>query len=290
MQHSVAPNGLWHGALPIAGRHRASAAAKGRILRIALPLLAGLAVVGHVGWLAFTHTGAAPRSYPAVARTQAHSGSAADDWIRANLPAGIHLLADGFGPPAGYQSVSLATAGANWKNYSYLVTSTTTGPPVDSALTTVWKWSTAVAIFDDVQVRYILPRTPPDEIQRNHDVDRVERLRAGAALQHNAHLTSSPAAKDILAAGQLDLRAGAVITALVTQAPVVLNKIVVVAPEAAAEMPARAVTIYSSDPAGVTRALSGVSAALAPDQVTVGENGALDLHWPLSVTPTPSVN
>ena len=40
--------------------------------------------------------------------------------------------------------------------------------------------------------------------------------------------------------------------------------------------PARAVTIYSSDPAGVTRALSGVSVALAPDQVT--EVNALQLR------------
>jgi hypothetical protein len=289
MQRSVAPNGLSHGELPIAGRHRASGTPERRILRTALPLLAGLAVVGHVGWLAFTHTSAAPRSYPAGTRTQQQSGTAVADWIRANLPPGIHLLADGFDPPAGYQSVALTTAGANWKNYSYFVTSTAS-PPVGSALATVWKSSTPVALFDDVQVRYVLPLTPPDEIQRNHYLDRVERLRAGAALQDDAHLTSSRAAKDILATGQLDLRADAVITALVKQAPVVLNKITVVAPEAAAGMPARAVTIYSSDPAGVTRALSGVSAALAPDQVTVGENGALDLHWPLSVTPTPTVN
>jgi hypothetical protein len=72
--------------------------------------------------------------------------------------------------------------------------------------------------------------------------------------------------------------------------PFVLNEIVVIAPEAAADMPARFVTIYSSDPAGFTRALSGVSAALAPEQVTVGENGAIELHWPISVTPMPSVN
>ena len=290
MQRSAAPNGLSHGELAIAGRHRASGTPARRIFRIALPLLAGLAVGGHVGWLAFTHTSATPRSYPAGAGTQQHSGAAVADWIRANLPAGIHLLADGFDPPAGYQSVALATAGANWKNYSYFVTSRTSDPSVGSALSTVWKSSTPVAVFDDVQVRYVLPLTPPDEIQRKHYVDRVDRLRAGAALQDNAHLTASRAAKAILAAGQLDLRAAAVITALVNQAPVVLNKIIVVAPEAAAGMPARAVTIYSSDPAGVTRALSGVSVALAPDQVTVGENGALDLHWPLSVTPTQTVN
>lgn len=295
MPHSVASNGLWHEALPITGRHRASGASpsgasKRRIFRIAVPLLAGLAVVGHVGWLAFSHTSAAPRTYPAATSAQQyseHSGTAAYDWIRANLPAGIHLLADGFDPPAGYQSVALTTAGANWKNYSYFVTSTTSDPPAGSALATVWKSSTAVALFGDVQVRYILPLTPPDEIQRNHDRDRADRLRAGAALQANAHLTSSPAAKDILAAGQLDLRAAAVITALVTQAPVALSKIIVIAPEAAAGMPARAITIYSSDPAGVTRALSGVSAALAPDQVTVGESGGLDLHWPLSVAAHP---
>ena len=145
-------------------------------------------------------------------------------------------------------------------------------------------------IFSDGEVRYLLPQTPPGEILRNHEVDRVERLQAGAALQQNPHLMSSPAARDILAAGQLDLRAAAVLTAIVTQVPFALNEIVVIAPEAAAEMPARSITIYSADPAGFTRALSGVAPALAPDQVSIGENGAIDLHWPISVTPMPSVN
>ena len=206
------------------------------------------------------------------------------------MPAGTHLLADGFDPPAGYQPVPLETAGSNWKNYRYLVTSTTSDVLADSALAPVWKSSTPVAIFSDVEVRYVLARTSPDEIRRNHDIDRIERLQAGAALQENPHLMSSPSAKDILAAGQLDLRAAAVLTALVMQVPFALNEIVVVAPEAAAEMPARSITLYSSDPAGFTRALSGVVTPMAPDQVTVGENGAIALHWPLSVTPMPSVN
>ena len=296
MQHSVAPGGHrsnltgpWP-AGPEAGRHRASATSRGRIVGITLTVLVGLALVFHAGWLVFTHTSAASRPYPPFERTQRHSGAAADDWIQANVPTGTHLLADGFDPPAGYQSVPLETAGSNWKSYRYLVTATTTDPLADSALATVWKSSTPVAIFGDVEVRYVLARTPPDEIRRNHELDRVERLQAGAALQQNPHLMSSPAAKDILAAGQLDLRAAAVLTALVMQVPFALNEIVVVAPEAAAEMPARSVTVYSSDPAGFTRALSGVVASMAPDQVTVGENGAVGLHWPLSVTPMPSVN
>lgn len=297
MQHSVAPSGrqanlagLWHSAQPIAGRHRASAKSRRRVIGIAVTLLVGLALVGHMGWLVFTHSSAAPRQYPAFTRTQRHAAAAADDWIRANLPTGIRLLADGFDPPAGYPPVLLATAGANWSNYTYLVTSTKADPPAGSALATVWKSSTPVAIFSDVEVRCVLPLTSPAEIRRNHDIDRIERLQAGAALQENPHLMSSPAAKDILATGQLDLRAAAVLTALVTQVPFALNEIVVVAPEAAAEMPARFITVYSSDPAGFTRALSGVTPALAPDQVTVGENGAIELHWPISVTPMPSVN
>jgi len=40
----------------------------------------------------------------------------------------------------------------------------------------------------------------------------------------------------------------------------------------------------------VTQALSGLSTAFAPDQVTLGENGAIDLHWLINVTPMPSVN
>jgi hypothetical protein len=262
MQHCIAPNvrhadltGLWHAA----GRHRASVASRRRVLGIAVALLVGLAVVGHVGWLVLTHSSAAARPYPAFTRTQRHSAAAADDWIRANLATGIRLLADGFDPPAGYQPVTLATAGANWRNYSYLVTSTTADPPAGSALATVWKSSTAVARFNDVEVRCILPLIPPEEIRRNHDLDRVERLQAGAALQDNPRLMSSPSAKDILATGQLDLRAAAVLTALVTQVPFALNEIVLVAPEAAAEMPARFITVYSSDPAGFTRALSGVA-------------------------------
>jgi hypothetical protein len=299
MQHSIAPGGrrsnlagLWHAgqALPVAGRHRASANSRRRIVAIAVTVLVGLALLVHAGWLVFTHTSAASRPYPPFERTQRHSAVAADDWIRANVPAGTHLLADGFDPPAGYQPVTLETAGSNWKNYRYLVTSSTSAPLADSALATVWKSSTPVAIFSDVEVRYVLARTSPDDIRRNHDLDRVERLQAGAALQQNQHLILSPGANDILAAGQLDLRAAAVLTALVMQVPFALNEIVVVAPEAAAEMPARSITIYSSDPAGFTRALGGVVTSMAPDQVTVGENGAIGLHWPLSVTPMPSVN
>jgi hypothetical protein len=299
MQHSVAPgghgrnlDGLWRAgqARPVAGRHRASATSRRRIVGITLTALVALALLVHAGWLVFSHTSAASRPYPPFERTQRHAAPAADDWILANVPAGTHLLADGFDPPAGYQPVTLETAGSNWKNYRYLVTSTTSDPLADSALSTVWKSSTPVAIFSDVEVRYVLARTSPDEIRRNHDIDRTERLQAGAALQENPHLMLSPTAKDILAAGQLDLRAASVLTALVMQVPFALNEIVVVAPEAAAEMPARSITVYSSDPAGFTRALSGVVTSMAPDQVTVGENGAIGLHWPLSVTPMPSVN
>jgi hypothetical protein len=253
-------------------------------------MLAGLAVVGHVGWLAFTHSGAGSRPDTASTTKQQRSVTTAGDWIRANLPTGIHLLADRFDPPVGYQPVSLVTAGEKWDSYSYFVTATTTAPPAGSAMATVWQSSIAVAVFDDVQVRRILPLTPPDQIQRDHDADQVERKRAGAALKNNAQLMASPAAKAILATGQLDLRAAAVLTALVGQVPITLNEIAVIPAEAAANMPARFITIYSSDPAGVTRALSGVSTALAPDQVSVGENGAIELHWPLSLTPMPSVN
>lgn len=296
MQHYIARSGhradlagLWHATQPVTDRHRASASAGRRVFRITLALLAGLAVAGHVGWLAFTHTGAAPRPQAASTTTRQRSDAAAAEWIRANLPTGIHLLADAVDPPAGYQPVSLAAAGKNWTNYSYLVTATNTAPPADSALATVWKSSVAVAMFDDIQVRYVLALTPPDQIQRDRDADDAERLRAGAALQNNPQLTSSPTAKAILATGGLDLRAAAVLTALVGQVPVVLNNIAVVAAEAAAKMPARSITIYSSDPATVTQALSGLAAAFAPDQVTVGENGAIELHWPISVTPMRSV-
>lgn len=157
-------------------------------------------------------------------------------------------------------------------------------------MATVWKSSIAVAIFDDVQVRYILALTPPDQIQRDRDADHADRLGAGTALQNNPQLMSSPTAKAILAAGELDLRAAAVLTALVAQAPVMLNSIAVVAAEAAALLPARSITIYSSDPAAVTQTLSALATAFAPDQVNLGENGAIELHWPISVTPMPSVN
>jgi hypothetical protein len=145
-------------------------------------------------------------------------------------------------------------------------------------------------VFHDVQVRLILPLMSAEQIRRNRDEDRTERLRAGAALWNNPQLASSPTAKASLAAGELDLRAAATLSALVGQVQVTLNKVAVVPAEAAASMPARSITIYSVDRAAVTRALSGVSAAFAPDQVTLGENGAIDLHWLISVTPIPSVN
>jgi hypothetical protein len=251
-------------------------------------LLAALAVVAHVGWLTFSRTNATPP--PDGVSAAAQHNSAAADWIRSNLPSGLRVLSDGFDPPAGYRPVSLSTAGKNWTNYSYLLTVATAEPPAGSALGTVWRSSTPVAVFDDVQVRLVLPVTPADQILRDRDEDRVERLRAGAALQSNPQLVSSPSIKAILVAGGLDLRAAAALTAVVGQVPVTLNKIDVVPAEVAAAIPARTVTIYSSDPAAVTRALSGLASTFAPDQVTVGENGAMDLHWSLSVTPIPSVN
>jgi hypothetical protein len=297
MLHSIASSGhrldlagLWHGAQSDSGRHRASIPSRRHVARITLAVLAGLAVGGHVGWLAFTHSSATQRPDAVSTPAQQRSGAAAANWIRANLPTGIHVLADGVDPPAGYQPVSLATAGKNWTNYSYLVTGTRTAPPVDSALATVWRSSIAVAIFDDIQVRCIRAQTPPDRIQRDRDADQADRMRAGAALQSNPQLMSSPTAKAILAAGELDLRAAAVLTALVAQVPVTLNNIAVVPAEAVAKMPARSITIYSSDPTAVTQALSGLATAFAPDQVTVGEDGAIELKWPISVTPMPSVN
>src|ERR1700744_1530231 len=143
MQHSVAPSGHrvnlagWlHVAPPGAGRHRASVTSSRRVFIAVSTLLAGLAVAVHVGWLASTHSSSAPRTN-AVSVAAQHD-SAAPDWIRANLPTGISVLADGFDPPAGYQPVPLATAGANWRNYSYLLTTTTTDPPVGSDLAPVW--------------------------------------------------------------------------------------------------------------------------------------------------------
>jgi hypothetical protein len=295
MQHTVAPNGhraylpgFLNSAQPATGRHRSSAISWRRVCIAATALMAGLAAVAHVGWLAWTHTSAATRSN--TASSVALQDSAADDWIRANLPTGVRVLADGFNPPAGYQPVSLATAGKNWANYSYLLTATTVEPPAGSDLATVWKSSIAVAVFDNVEIRLLVPLMSPEQIRRNRDDDRAERLQAGAALQNNPQLMSSPTAKGILAGGELDLRASAALTSLVGQVQLTLSKIVVVAAEAAASMPARTITVYSEDPAAVTKALSGLSTAFAPDQVTFGENGAIDLHWLLNVTPMPSVN
>jgi hypothetical protein len=295
MQHSYAPSGHrvnlagpLHAATPVTGRHRASVGSPRRVFIAVSTLLAGAAVIVHVGWLAFTHSSVAPPRDAASAAAQ--QDSAVADWIRANLPTGIRVLADGYDPPAGYQPVSLAAAGQNWKNYNYLLTTRTGDPTADSDLARVWKSSIAVAVFDTVQVRLILPLMSPEQIRRNRDDDRAERARAGAALQHNPELIATPAAKAILAAGELDLRAAAALTALVGQVPLTLNKIVVVPAESAAAMPARTITVYSTDPATVTRALSGLSTAFAPDQITLGENGAIDLHWLISVTPMPSVN
>jgi hypothetical protein len=296
MQHSYAPSGhrvnlaglLSAARQPIAGRHRASANARRRASIVALTLLAGLALIVHVGWLTLTHNSAAPRPGGQSAATRLDS--AAGDWVRANLPAGIRVLADGFDPPVGYQPVSIAAAGDNWKNYSYLITTTTGDPSGDSELAAVWKSSIPVAVFDDVQIRLILPLMSPDQIRRNRADDRAERLQAGTALTNNPQLVSTPAAKAMLAAGELDLRAAAAVSALVGQVQVTLNKISVVQAEAAAGMPARSITVYSEDPAAVTQALGGLSTAFAPDQVTVGENGAIDLHWLINVMPMPSVN
>jgi hypothetical protein len=279
-----------HAAQPNIGRHRVSdrVVFSRRASQIAVLIVAGAGLCGCVLWLAVADTSAASR--PGSRSAIAPPDSAAADWIRTNLPLDVRFLTDGPAAPAGYSAVSVASAVANWRNYGYLMTASTTAPSPREAVAVVWRFSTAVAVFESMQVRRIMPMSTPDQIRRDRDADRADRLRAGDALQKNAAVTLSPHAKAILANGELDLRAAAVVSALAGQLPVMLNDIGVVSAEAAAGMPARSITIYTSDPTRAIRLLGGVAPPLAPDAVNIGENGAVALRWPLSVTPIPSIN
>lgn len=272
-----------------AGRHRASDAAPVPSMpRLAL-LAVAVAVVALVAWLATTQVHRSSGGNSASASTQRSLNDAADTWVRDNVPIRSRLLTDGLAAPAGYHTGTLVTDGQDWRQFDYLITAQTKTPLADAPITTVWQSSTPAAVFDGAQVRRIL-LVPPEQIQRDRDADRTDRAKAGAALLRNPNVVASPDARVVLENGQLDLRAATVLTGIASQTHINLADVTVAGPEAAAGVPARSITVYATDPSRVSRLLGGFTAVFQPDQVSVGENGAIRLHWPLSFTPIPSVS
>jgi hypothetical protein len=273
------------------GRHRARAPTpmRRRIIWMAVVGLIAAGVIGYVGWLLPTRLHHQSTTDTASTTSRKSANDAANAWIATNLPKNTRLLVDGTTPPAGYPARSL-DEGVNWRDFDYLVTTTTTNPPPDSIVAPVWRQSVPAALFDSLEVRRILAGTPPEEIARIRDMDRINRLRAATALMSNPSLVVSPGAQPILARGDLDMRPASVLAGLAAQQHLTLNDIEVVPPEAAAGVPARAITIYATDPAEATRAVSAFAAPFQPDQVTVGVYGAIRLHWPLNFALVPLIS
>jgi hypothetical protein len=125
---------------------------------------------------------------------------------------------------------------------------------------------------------------------KTREADRADRLVAGTALLSNTRVVASPQAQERLAAGGLDLRAAATLTALAGSMTVNVADIEDVKAEALAGMPARAMTIHVVDTSQGNVVVSGMTAAFRPDQVIPTPDGTFRLHWPLRLTPLPSVN
>jgi MinD-like ATPase involved in chromosome partitioning or flagellar assembly len=257
--------------------------------RLALIALAGVLVVGCASWFALTHINASARS--AGSTSAPTVPGAVTDWLRANVPAGTHVLTDGATSPTDYPGTPLPTAGQGWRDYSYLMTdSTSVAAPSDAARAAVWTASIAVAVFDDVQIRRILVQLSPDQIQHYRDIDRDDRRRAADALQSNPRVALSSNARQVLERGDLDQRPAVVIAGLTEQTSVTVVDIGIVEPEAAAGVPAHSAAISTPDPTATTTSVRAVLPLLAPDRIELDPTGVIHLHWPLNVTPIPSVN
>lgn len=245
---------------------------------------AAAAIIGMVVAI-FAYVATSPGPGPATSAGPSDAAKAGD-WIRANIPPGTRLLSAGPSGPADYPTESLNATDQSWHAFTYLLAGF--GQPAGDAAP-VWQSSTPVAVFGHVQIRRILGVTP-EQIVRARDADRTTRLQAGAQLLANADVVVSKTAGDVLRGGGLDLRAAAAVTVLAAKLPVTLNEIVVDPAEAAAGLPARSITVYVPDPRRAVLLLSGITGAMTPDVVKLGPNGEVALHWPLSLTPIPSVN
>lgn len=268
-----------------AGRHRASERPRRHRGPFAVGAVASVCVLAAVGWFAVARPEPAPASDPVVAATPCAPEASA--WIRANVPTSSKLLTDGCAPPPGYPT-SAITRAQDWRDFDYLLTTHTGAPEGDAVASPVLTSSLAVAVFDGVQVRRIVASEPGDP-PPSRDADLDARLRAGRDLLRNPLITVSAIAQPVISRGELDLRAAAVLSALAGQLNVTLQDVTSVAAEAAAGVPARAVTIYTTDPARTLRMLAAFDPALRPGQTSTRENGAIALLWNLSTAPTPTV-
>ncbi|MCG5431006.1 hypothetical protein LV457_01670 [Mycobacterium sp. MYCO198283] len=273
-----------------AGRHRVPAAARRPLpLHAVVPAVAVAAAVLVGAGVLLTHRTATP-AQPAPVSADATSDAAAHAWLADSLPTGSRILVDRVNPPAGFPAATVASAGQTWRSFDYLVTvETGTSVPSDSVVASVWPSSVPVALFERLQVRQIEGDVAPQELVRRQRSELADRVRAGVALSANPGITVTEQVADRLQRGEVDLRVTAVLSALAAVRHVTVDTVSDVPAEAAAGTPSREVTVYVTDPAPVTRQLGALGEALRPDQVTVRENGAIRLHWPLSSTPVPAV-
>jgi hypothetical protein len=270
------------------GRHRkAVAAARHRRWLATWAIVAAVLVVGGVVASIVWTTASKRSAMESVASATAVDPDAAE-WMRSNLPEGTTLLTDAQAAPPGFTNSPVGQPDQDWHAFDYLLTKPG-DPPLDTKVAAVWRASVPVAVFPTVQVRRII-QTAPEETLRTREADRADRLVAGTALLSNPHIMASPQAQTTLAAGGLDLRAAATLTAISGALDVAVVDIEQVKAEAAAGMPARSMTIHAVDPGRVNTVLSGLTAAFRADQVIVTPDGTFRLHWPLSFAPLPSVN
>lgn len=216
-------------------------------------------------------------------------------WARGNLPQGSHVLVDDatatlLGPPGGLVVMRLS---GPWQCAGFVVVTPAlrTAAGHDEPLAACVQRSLPVARFAAgtaaVDVRAVVADVAAATRQRAQDA--AARASGGAQLAQNAAITMTPAQRQVVVAGGLDLRAETVLAQLGQRVPVTVTALVPDPAEAAAGLPARTVDVRVDPSAGaaVRTMLAGLSPDFTPTAVHQIAPGTFRLRWPLQVTPVP---
>jgi hypothetical protein len=223
----------------------------------------------------------------------------ARNWIDANVAHQTPISADAamsrrLGAD-GFTALPGLPGGHDWHNDSYLVTTTAMRSAAQGSVAAALAASVPVAVFIGdgdarlVDVRKIDPAGAADLASRVR-TDRTRRLEGGASLLRNSRIHADGAAKVVLLAGALDLRAATVLAQLAADAQVQLSGATQDAAEAAAGLPVRTIAVWSPDPSALSATLAALPLAYRPLRMTPVAGGSVQLQWDVAIAPTPSLD
>jgi hypothetical protein len=252
------------------------------------------AVLALIGFMLVPHgnPGGAPAAMPSA------STNAAETWLAANLArttpiqTDIDIVLDL--SSAGFSDVSTWAGGppgqaAALPNAGYLVVTAPIHAAVGAAVTRQDRVSMLpVAVFGSgptrVQVCQIEPEPAATLAARLSGLAHDETA-AEAALMSNPRVHVAPAARRVLAARGLDMRAATVLAQLAANTKVSIEAISQAPAEAAAGRPARALTVSVGQPAALTDTLRMLPAVYAPQTVATRASGQTQIEWPIGLAP-----